>query len=255
MRKSEKGLSKKNGKSVNHSNFTLLELLIVIAVIAILASLLLPALHSVMGKARSIQCTGNLKSIGQLLIMYVYENDDWPPICVENYQKGCSQRDLPLLLVGKSPTAGFVAGVDQRSIRGAYLCPSASLLDGANFYRTSYRMAQGLDNSSGNQKGGVWYKEGASFAFRKYSLIANGSVILTEGPFSLWEGTKYASSSSAAIWYSDNYDDYMNNLEKPNRIAYENHRNQANFLFKDGHVKTYRLGSGFSGHDPCWVPK
>lgn len=67
-----------------------------IAVIAILAGLLLPALNSARGKAPSILCAGNLKSIGQLFIMYVNENDDWPPIRVENYQNVCSQRDIPL---------------------------------------------------------------------------------------------------------------------------------------------------------------
>ena len=116
-------------------------------------------------------------------------------------------------------------------------------------------MVQGLNNSSGNQKGGVWYMENSSFAFRKYSAIANGSIILTEGPLFLWEGTKYGSSYSAAIWYSNNYDNYMNNQTKPNRIAYENHRNRANFLFKDGHVTACRLGQRFSATDPCWIPQ
>ena len=242
-------------RQIKSVKFSLVELMIVIAVIAILTGLLLPALNSARGKARSILCAGNLKSIGQLFIMYVDENDDWPPICVENYQNGCSQRDIPLLLLGKSPTAAFVPGVDQRSIRGAYLCPEASLLEGASFYRTSYRMVQGLNNSSGNQKGGVWYMENSSFAFRKYSAIANGSVILTEGPLFLWEGTKYGSSYSAAIWYSNNYDNYMNNQTKPNRIAYENHRNRANFLFKDGHVTACRLGQHFSATAPCRIPQ
>lgn len=240
---------------IRNSRFTLIELLVTISVIAILAGLLLPALNAARGKARSILCAGNLKSIGQLFIMYVDENDGWPPICVENYNNGCSQRDIPLLLLGKSPTAGFVAGVDQRSIRGAFLCPEASPLKEANFYRTTYRMVQGQNNSSGKQKGGIWYMEGSSFAFRKHNEIADGSVILTESPLLLWEGTKYGCSYSAAIWYSNNYDNYMNNLTKPNRIAYENHRNQANFLFKDGHVATYRLGRRFSGSDPCWIPQ
>ena len=58
-------------------NFTLIELLIVIAIIAILAAVLLPALQNAMRKARGITCASQLKQIGTMHANYLNEFNDY----------------------------------------------------------------------------------------------------------------------------------------------------------------------------------
>ena len=60
--------------SLHRQEFTLIELLIVIAIIAILASLLMPALQKARLRAQSIKCIGNQKQVISAVAMYINDN-------------------------------------------------------------------------------------------------------------------------------------------------------------------------------------
>src|SRR5687767_13122830 len=64
-------------RSTRRFGFTLVELLVVIGIIALLMSMLMPALNRVRQQSLSLKCKAQMRSIGQLLLIYAQNNNGW----------------------------------------------------------------------------------------------------------------------------------------------------------------------------------
>jgi prepilin-type N-terminal cleavage/methylation domain-containing protein/prepilin-type processing-associated H-X9-DG protein len=65
-------------RRISDRAFTLVELLVVIAIIAVLIAVLLPVLTKVKQQAQTVQCSSNLRQIGQAMTMYTQQYQYFP---------------------------------------------------------------------------------------------------------------------------------------------------------------------------------
>lgn len=122
-------------------NFTLIELLIVVAIIAILAGMLLPALNNARRMAKKADCMNNLKQWGVGFVLYTDSYKEFFPFRYgysETYPSGASDvlnwwkvigRDM--LRLGMVPNApNYIT----KSGRGKLCCPE--VIFGSKYKRT-----------------------------------------------------------------------------------------------------------------------
>lgn len=239
---------KQKQDGMNH-NFTLIELLVVIAIIVILAAMLLPALNQARARARISGCVNNMKQQGAWLFMYSNDNRDGMP-CGPQTLNGCPERDFPSMIVGRGTIGdAFADGIDRKTVGGPYLCPGvAELPAGASFFRTSYRLTMGMNDTYGPKRGGAWFYDTIDkrYVYRRLNQIADGTVILTESVMESKRGIGFG--GNPAIWDCATMV-YRVNAQaagRASRIEFGNHLSTANLLFKDGHVTGYRPNVEFS---------
>lgn len=239
--------------------FTLIELLVVIAIIAILAAILFPVFARARENARRSSCQSNLKQIGLAAHQYTQDYDGYlVPSIIEFADAQNSQSFYDLLLPYTKSSQLF-------------MCPSNIRL-GANFNNPA-RLVPPLEYYSRN------FSYGLNVGGNTSTAAANRGAIVTNADRCRGPGAVKSANStyncsdtplrevsygepSLMIHAGDSWGDnggqnfqwvspHTGTTGGAPRAMYR-HLETANFLFLDGHVKSYRNDSDIINNDKYW---
>lgn len=136
--------------------FTLIELLVVIAIIAILAAMLLPALAKAKAKAKSIQCTNNLKQTTLAFTLFATEANDKYPWAASVEEGGLGKPNYGNVLIASL----FYCVSNQIPTPACTACPSDPTITPAEswstFTKSNTSYAACLDASPRNPRSILW---------------------------------------------------------------------------------------------------
>ncbi len=227
--------------SAERPQFTLIELLIVIAIIAILAGLLLPALNSARERARAVSCTNNLKTWGHASALYQGAFDDFTVPYLMRGEDNSLWYDPGSWLVKSvfphvghesAPTAATSLWQARRYFNG---CPSDTVLNP-------------------NRKNGYIMNYDSSFNAvdpDASSAPAPKKVTRIKNPTSVIEIAEYGEPLSGGIAYGFNnvLDAQVNPTSIQRRIFYR-HNGNANVIMIAGNVVSARRFYKSKGNTP-----
>lgn len=253
--------------------FTLIEMLVVIAIISILCAILLPGMQKALETSRQTACMNNIRQCGIALHGYANECNDWiiTGECSSTYTR---YPNLSLLMVGfgYAPKVGefITASNSTLSLQfgQVYQCPSLLPPEKYNHMGVNYPTANGYNCSAMHSYGlrrvrwdfmypgevNTTSSTAVNKAFTRLSRLYHPSQV----PFMVDTKQSVACRSDTgegggdvqySNWYMEN-GDYRSDGWGNAGSLHLRHNERAGVWMPDGHVASWTSGDAFSTKRP-----